>query len=64
MHEGQPVLAGHGRDLEPITSLIPLGGKVIYHLRHPDPDPKDPRTPPTSRDLQEWFDEAVEQRRQ
>jgi hypothetical protein len=63
MHEGQPVLAGHGHDLEPITSLIPIAGKVVYQLRHPEPDPADPRTPPAGEDLRDWFDTAAAQRR-
>lgn len=62
-HEGQPVLAGRGFDLEPISSLYSpeFLGKV-YHLHHPDPE--NPRIPPAGKDLQEWFDEAVAQRRQ
>ncbi|WP_328533918.1 hypothetical protein OG836_04925 [Micromonospora zamorensis] len=60
VYEGQPVLAGRGHDLEPISSLRPLMGKV-YHLRNPDP--VDPRTPPAAEDLRDWFDAAVAERR-
>lgn len=60
MHEGQPVLAGRGDDLEPITSLMPLAGKV-YHARNPDP--AHPPTPATAEDLRNWFDTTVAQHR-
>ncbi|MFU8872689.1 hypothetical protein [Micromonospora sp. SL4-19] len=61
--EGLPVLAGRGFDLEPITSLLPIAGKVLRHLRNPEPDAADPRTPPAGEDLRDWFDAAVAERR-
>jgi hypothetical protein len=61
MYEGQPVLAGRGRDLEPITSLVsPLLVGKVYHLRNADP--ADPRTPPAAEDLRDWFDAEVAER--
>ncbi|MGS2613574.1 hypothetical protein ACVCAH_03440 [Micromonospora sp. LZ34] len=59
LYEGQAVLAGRGRDLEPVTALKPLLGKV-YYLRNPDPG--NPRTPPAAEDLRDWFDAAVAER--
>jgi hypothetical protein len=55
-HEGQPVLAGPGHDIEPVTWLIPLAGKV-YRARVPDPTR--PARPPTVEDLRDWFDATV-----
>ncbi|MEV1329765.1 hypothetical protein AB0J20_09340 [Micromonospora costi] len=60
MHEGQPVLAGRGPDLQPVTAMMPLLGR-IYYLRRPDP--ANPRTPPAPEDLRDWFDAAVAERR-
>jgi hypothetical protein len=60
MHEGQPVLAGHGGDVEPVTSLIPLAAKVYYAS---NPDPARPPTPATAEDLRNWFDSAVARHR-
>jgi len=61
MHEGQPVLAERGRDLEPISELFSpeLVGKVY---RQHNPDPENPRTPPAGEDLRDWFDDAVASR--
>ncbi|REF94102.1 hypothetical protein DFJ67_0011 [Asanoa ferruginea] len=56
-HEGQPVLAGRGPELEPVTAVIPLAAKV-YRVRVPDPTR--PAKPPTAEDLRDWFDVALQ----
>ena len=57
VHEGQPVLAGRGRDLAPVNELLSwLVGKV-YALRAPDIGKQVAR--PAGEDLRDWFDAAV-----
>lgn len=57
MHKDQPVLAGRGNVIAPITALMPLLGKIYYKIR-----PEKPYPAPAPEDLRDWFDEKVAER--
>ena len=56
MHEGLPVLAGHGRSIQPIAGLTPVARSVYRMLV---PHPADPRPAPAPEDLRDWYDAVV-----
>jgi hypothetical protein len=58
MHIAQPVLAGRGDVIAPITALMPLLGKVYYKIK-----PDKPYPAPAAQDLRDWYDQAVAERR-
>jgi hypothetical protein len=60
MHEGLPVLSGHGRPIQPIMGLTPVARSVYRMLV---PHPADPRPAPAPEDLRDWFDAVVADQR-